>query len=198
VLSAEEEACFLPYVFNIFESEARNDYIDIHGGRMNGPASWTDEGLRRALDRALSAARALDTTTGAPEEKWLKKLALSLSMWASEVRSINNSYFAQLIRDRNKAVLAGPPRIPSKDATWTGDSDYLEWNEIQRDEFDNTNELIGMLENGGLDLFARAPDARSEDTFLMGPDVVGALRQKAQLMRREWLDVQRYLASPLK
>jgi hypothetical protein len=59
------------------------------------------------------------------------------------------------------------------------------YGEIQRDEFDNTNELIGLLENGGLDLVARARDARSEDTFVIGPDVVGALRQKAQLMRRE-------------
>jgi hypothetical protein len=119
-------------------------------------------------------------------------------MWVSEVRSIHNFYFAQLIRDRNKAVLAGQPRIPSKEVTWTGDSDYLEWNEIQRDEFDNTNELIGILENGGLDLFARARDTRSEDTFVLGPDVIGALRQKSQLMRREWLDVQNYLTSPLK
>ncbi len=37
-------------------------------------------------------------------------------------------------------------------------------------------------------LVARARDARSEDTFVIGPDVVGALRQKAQLMRREWSD----------
>lgn len=198
LLTGDEESYFLPYVFNKFDSEARNDYIDILGVRMKGPASWTDTGLRRALDRALSTARALDATTGAPEEAWLKQLALSLRMWVSEVRSIHNFHFAQLIRDRNKAVLAAQPRIPSKEVTWTGDSDYLEWNEIQRDEFDNTNELIGMLENGGLDLFARARDTRSEDTFILGPDVIGALRQKSRLMRREWLDVQNYLTSPLK
>lgn len=198
LLTADEESYFLPYVFSIFDSEARNDYIDIHGERMRGPASWTDPGVRRALDRALSAARTLDATPGAPEERWLKQLALSLKMWVSEVRSIHNLYFAQLIRDRNKAVLAGQPRIPSKEPTWTGDGDYLEWNEIQRDEFDNTNELIGILENGGLELFARARDARHEDTFLMGPDIIGALRQKSQLMRRQWLDVQYYLRSPLK
>jgi hypothetical protein len=197
-LSGEEESYFLPYVFNIFTSEARNDYIDLHGQRITGPASWEDHGLHRAMNQALSAAQKVESASGAPEEQWLKHLALSLKMWAGEVRSIHNFYFAQLLRDRNKTVLAGQPRIPSKEATWNGDSDYLDWNAIQRDEFDNTNELLEVVESGGLNLIAHARDPRQEDTFLMGPDVAGALRQKARLMRREWLDVEHYLTSPLK
>ena len=198
VLAADEEPYFLPYVFNVAESEARNDYIDIHGERMQGPASWSDRGLQQALRGALSAAQNLEGVTGAPEEEWLKELALSLKMWASEVRSIHNFYFAQLLRDRHKDVLSGGPRRPSKEPTWTGDSDYLEWNEIQRDEFDNVNELIEIVEHGGSALVARARDERHEDTFLLGPDFAGALRQKSRLMRRHWLDVQDYLGSPLK
>lgn len=197
-LAPAEESYFLPYVFNPFLSEARSDYIDLHGMRMKGPSSWDDAGLRQALSRALSAAGTLEGANGAPEEKWLRRLGLALKIWVSEVRSINNFYFAQLLRDRNKAVLAGEPRMPPKEYTWTGANDYLDWNEIQRDEFDNTNELIALAEGEGLNVIARAADARHEDTFLMGPDFIGALREKSRLMRRGWSDVQNYLTSPNK
>jgi hypothetical protein len=119
-------------------------------------------------------------------------------MWASEVRSIHNFYHAQLIRDKYAGILAGPKRIPPKAANWDGAPGNLEWNEIMRDELDNTNELIAMLENGGLELTARASDPRYEDTFLIGPDIVDQLKKKTAIMREHWLDVKDYLATPHK
>jgi len=198
VLKPEEEAYFLPHIFNVRENEARMDWIDLHGGRMYGPSRWDDGGLRRALSTALRAARTLENLEGAPEEKWLKQVALSLKMWAGEVRSIHNFYHAQLLRDRYAEILAGEPRIPEKVANWFGDKGNLEWNEIARDEFDNTNELIELLENGGLELVAMAKDPRYEDTFLLGPDLIEQLKKKARIMRAHWLDVQDYLAPPHK
>jgi hypothetical protein len=117
-------------------------------------------------------------------------LALSLRMWASTVRSHDNFYFAQAIRDRHVDDLAKPPRIAlvRKD-----EPDLLFWNEILRDELDNVTELRAMLESGGLNLVARARAGHEEDVFLLGPDLVAALTKKADLMRRHWLDGQRYL-----
>lgn len=198
VLTAEEERYFLPYVFNVSVKDARDDYADFHGGKMTGPATWDDAGLQRAVANALSAAQKMESAKGAPEEKWLKQLALSLKLWMCGVRSINNFYFGQLIRDRNKDVIAKGPRRPTKQYYLMGDNDYEDWNAIQRDELDNTNELIGILQNGGMDLIVRADSPRYEDTFLLGPDLIGALRQKTRLMQREWLDVQQYLSSPMK
>ncbi len=198
LLTPEEEAYFLPYVFNPRENEGRMDYIDFHGGRMFGTQHWNSGGLSRALGAAIRAAELLEGLEEAPEGKWLGKVALSLRMWVSEVRSIHNFYHAQLIRDRNAGLLAGEPRIPEKVDTWDGDPGNLEWNEIMRDEFDNTHELIALLERGGLELVARAKEARYEDTFLPGPDLIDQLRKKARIMRRHWLDVEKYLAPPLK
>lgn len=198
LLSNKEESYFLPYIFNIHESEARNDYIDLHGSRFTGPGRWDDPGLRSALTDATTAARILESAKGAPEQKWFNQLGTSLKMWASEVRSIHNFYFAQLLRDRNEKALAGDPKIPDKLVTWTGDRDFIEWNNIQRDEFDNTNELIALLQNGGLPYLAHASIGKYEDTFFLGPDPIGALKRKAEIMRKHWLDVQDYLASPLK
>ncbi len=70
----------------------------------------------------------------------------------------------------------------------------MAWNEVLRDEFDNVNELRAMLAGGGLALIAHADTPQQEDVFLLGPDVEGALRRKAELMRRHWLDGQRYLS----
>ena len=198
LLKPEEESYFLPHIFNVRENEARMDWIDLHGGRMYGPPRWENSGLRRALRTALRAARTLENLEGAPEEKWLKQVALSLRMWASEVRSINNFYHAQLIRDRYAEILSGEPRIPEKVANWFGEPGNLEWNEIMRDEFDNANELIELLENGGLELVAMARDPRYEDTFLLGPDLMQQLNKKVRIMRAHWLDVQDYLAPPHK
>lgn len=198
LLAAEDESYFLPFVFNIHPSEARNDYIDQHGSRMEGPARWNDAGLRAALDGAATAAGAVEGLKEAPETKWLSQLAVSLRMWASEVRSVHNFYFAQLIRDRQSYALSGPPSIPTKLATWTGDPDLQEWNQIQRAEFDNTNELVKLLENGGLAYFSRAKAPNYEDTFVMGTDILGALNHKTEIMRQHWLDAERVLTPPHK
>jgi len=123
---------------------------------------------------------------------------MSLGMWASEVRSMHNFYCAQMLRDRNREALAGQPRIPSKLATWDGERDFIEWTEIQRNEFDNANELIALLETGGLPYLGHAARPEDEDTFLLGPDVVDALNRKTRIMRAHWLDAQKYLASPMK
>ena len=53
-----------------------------------------------------------------------------------------------------------------------------------------------LLQNGGLDHFGHCKSQRYEDTFVMGPDVVDALKQKTRIMRAHWLDVQQYLTSP--
>ena len=138
----------------------------------------------------LAAAAILEQVSDAPERTWLRQLALSLRMWASTVRSHDNFYFAQVIRDRHGEDLAKPPRIA---LVRRDEPDLLLWNEIQRDELDNANELRAMLESGGLDLIGRARTVREEDVFLLGPDVAGALRKKTDIMRNHWLDGQRYL-----
>ena len=198
VLTPEEERFFLPYVFNVSEAEARNDYIDMHGGRITGPAEWDGPGLQTAIAKALSAAQLLEGAKDAPAQEWLQQVALSLKIWASAVRSMNNFYFGQLIRDRGDSAIAKGPHLSSKQSNWTGDADYADWNSIQRDELDNTEELIAMLEHGGLNSIAYAQNKLDEDTFVVGPEIISALHEKVRLMRREWLDVQQYLTSPLK
>ncbi|MEK7405427.1 MAG: hypothetical protein AAB225_09985 [Acidobacteriota bacterium] len=191
LLSREEEAYFLPYIFTTDEQDARLDYNTAHGYRRTGLNEYRSQSFKDTHDSALAAAAILEqVTTDAPDRSWLHQLALSLRMWASTVRSHDNFYFAQAIRDRHAEDLAKPPRIA---LVRRDDPDLLLWNEIQRDELDNASELLAMLESGGLDLVGRARNVREEDVFQLGPDVPGALRKKADIMRNHWLDGQRYL-----
>jgi len=193
LLAKEEEAYFLPYIFATQESDARLDYNVAHGARRTAPDRYRSDAFRSIHDPALEAASIFESVKEAPEASWFRQLAISLRLWASMVRSHDNFYFGQLIRDRNREVLAGEPRTPARRPDSAGDADLLQWNDIQRDELDNTQELIALLNNGGLELVARARDARDEDTFLLGPDILGALQKKADIMRKRWLDAQRFL-----
>jgi hypothetical protein len=194
LLTREEEAYFLPYVFSADEQDARLDYNTAMGERRVGPPEYRSFMYQSIHGSALEAAQRFEkAATDAPEAAWFRQMALSLRLWASAVRSINNFCFAQLVRDRHQDDLAAPPRLlVSRRAV--SDPDLLLWNEIQRDELDNTNELINLLAAGGLDLFARAGNARDEDTFLYGPDVLDQMKTKVRIMREHWFDGQQYLA----
>jgi hypothetical protein len=115
-----------------------------------------------------------------------------MRLWAGLNRGIHNFHFAQEIRNRHKVELSGPARIPPMESD-AGDPDNLRWHRIQRDEFDNTNEILALLKQGGLKNFAYSRDKRHEDTFLLGPDFVQQIQRKADLMRQHWRDVDKYL-----
>ena len=193
LLTPEEEAYFLPYVYAAEDNEARLDYKLVHGDRRFGLTEYHSPAYRNICEAALHAAKILAQISDAPEKDWFIQLSLSLRLWASTIRSNDNYYFAQEIRDRHPQELAAlPHRIKSYQ---TQEPDLLLWNKILRDELDNANEFRVMLEQGGLDLIAHARESRNEDSFLYGPDIVGAINKKVDLMVAHWLDAQRYLGT---
>jgi len=196
LLSPEEESYFLPYVFSTDEQNARLDYNTAMGERRVGPGEYRSFTYQSIHGSALEAAQRFEqAASAAPEAAWLRQMALSLRLWASAVRSLNNFYFAQLIRDRHKQDFAAPPRILVARSDIT-QPDLLLWNEIQRDELDNTNELLDLLAKGGWDLVAHARNPQDEDTFLYGPNLLDNLKKKVAIMQEHWLDGQRYLTPP--
>jgi len=193
-LTEEEESYWLPHVFNISVEEARQDYVDTHGGRRSVQPRMI-EGVRRRLLRIADTLESLDS---APEKVVFRKMAISLRMYCCFIRSGANFYSAQLIRDRNVEKLSQMAPAPPKLANWSGDPDLIPFNEVMRDEFDNAQELIDLLEGGGMDLLCHATDAGEEDIFLLGPDIVDQLKKKRKIMRRHWLDIQNHFMTPLK
>ncbi|MEP7258142.1 MAG: hypothetical protein ABI687_07140, partial [Flavitalea sp.] len=194
-LSENEEDYFLPYLFNVSKEEARMDYTDIHGGHGTIPAGAikTYIGMIRKSYLALEKTR-----PEAPQKEFLRKMAISLRIHASIMRSCGNFAAAQVIREKNAESLNGPPHRPDKLSSWTGHPDIIPFNDIMRDELDNAVELIAILKNGGLEVFCHAVDHAHEDTFLAGPDIVEQIQKKRKIMLDHWLDIEEYLSSPFK
>jgi hypothetical protein len=204
LLTPEEEAHFLPYIFNIHENEARNDYIDFTGTRMpqisyrEGPDSITIDAVQQAIAMLRSALQIFENVKQGGQKDWFAHLATALRIRISILRSFHNFYCGQVIRDENAEILSGEPRIPEKTFTPLGDRGNLAWKRLMRDELDNTNELIRILENGGLAILATAKEAPYADMFFLEPDLVDSLKKKVKIMLDHWLDVEKYLASPMK
>ncbi len=194
-LTKEEESYFLPYIFNVSQEEARNDYLDFHGGR------WTTspEAIRVYFKKITDVSTKLESIDQeALKSDLIPKMALALRMHASLLRSCGNFTGAQQIRDTNAVKLNGPIHRPDKEATWTGDPDLLKFNAIMRDELDNTAELTELLKKGGLSVLCHAKDEIHEDCFLLGPDIIGQLEKKYKIMISHWRDIEDYMTTPFK
>jgi hypothetical protein len=195
LLTKEEEAYFLPYVFNPSLEEARMDYTDIHGTHNMIP----EGSMNRYVAMVNRAARLLDgIKSSAPESEFIVKMTKALRIHGSIMRSAGNFAAVQAIRDRNAEKLSQPPHRPNKDVTWEGDPDLQAFITAMRDELDNTQELIDLLSDGGMELICHASDPRLEDTFLLGPDLIDQLKLKRKIMLRHWTDAEGYFTSPLK
>jgi hypothetical protein len=194
-LSTGEESYFLPFVFNIDANEARMDYMDIHGGRQTAQKASVDN----YVSKIRQVAEILEKINGdAPKASFFRRMATALQIHACIMRSCGNFAAAQAIRDRDSALLDAPPRLPSKEAAWEGHPDYIPFNNIMRDELDNTLELIRLLEHKGASLVVMSADPAYEDRFLLGPQLIDQLKLKRKIMLHHWEDIQEYLASPLK
>ncbi len=194
LLTSAEEKYFLPYVFNVSIDEARNDYMDIHGGNRELPVNAT-ENLVNGLYRVSAS---IEKIKNAPEQKFLDDMAKALRLFAGVVRSCGNFNDAQIIRNRNKELLEGPVHRPSKIPTWNGDQDLLDFNSIMRDELDNVQTMINILESGGMELISTSKQPFPEDTFILGPDLIDQLKMKRKIMLAHWTDIEGYLSTPFK
>lgn len=194
-LTAQEESYFLPYVFNVFAEEARTDYMDIHGGRATVAPGVVENYVAR-VQRAAVLLGQVDAS--APKKDFFKRMSVSLRIHASIMRSCGNFAAAQAIRDHNSDAVSSAPHRPDKTPSWTGHPDFIAFNNIMRDELDNTVELIALLENSGLQQVILAERPLYEDCFLLGPDLVEQLKKKRKIMMDHWQDIEGYLASPLK
>jgi len=195
LLSKEEEAYFLPHVFNASEEEARMDYTDIHGSHNSIPSGT----MNRYISMVNNSIRLIESIdVNAPEYAYFRNMAKSLRIHCSILRSAGNFGEAQAIRDRNAEKLAGTAHRPDKIPVWDGDPDFQSFMGIMRNELDNTQELIELLQNGGMDLVCHATEKRYEDTFLLGPDLIEQLKLKRKIMLKHWTDIEGFMASPFK
>ncbi len=193
LLTEEEEAYFLPHVYNIRLNGARMEYTEINGGRKPTPPL-----IRKFGSKLAALGKKISSMSDAPEGEWLKQLGLTLRLRASMTRSACNFTDAQAIRDKYAEILAGEPRIPASEDDYFGDPGNLEFNELMYDELENAGQLLELLKNGGEELVISTPNPELADCFMLGADLPQQIEKKIDVMRAHWRDIENYLASPLK
>jgi hypothetical protein len=195
LITGAEESYFLPYVFNTSKEEARRDYVDLHGARLFVPPA----GAFGFAKRAEPVANTFEgVSIQATQKAYLNKMALGLRIYSKILESCGNFIYAQEIRDRAADALNGAEVVIRKEGTWDGHPDYIRFNEIMRNEYDNTLGLIRLMEKGGEQVVIKARHQAYEDSFLLGPDFTEQLKIKRKIMWKHWQDIEKYLASPLK
>lgn len=202
-LTEAEEAYFLPQVFNASHERARVDYIDVHGTRhvpewmgadSADPRVWAIGTVRARLE---AVARRLERLEETPDGGHWRKMACSIRLYGSILRSCGNFFAMQILRDRNQWRFDRGRQQPPAQAG-PGDPEFLLINEILRDELDNATEAIALLREGGLEIISHADRAEDEDTFLLGPDLVSQIERKCALMLAHWADAEDCFVTPNK
>jgi hypothetical protein len=86
---------------------------------------------------------------------------------------------------------------PASPSPWEGSEQLNVIYRLQREELDNTYELIDLLERAGLEpLIISEPVKSDEGYFRYGPDLIDQLRIKAELMTKHWRDADRLYFQP--
>lgn len=199
-LGVEEEAYFLPYVFNVSHERARSDYIDVHGTRQTPEWMTLDDADPRiwAVDAVRSRFEAVARRLRSLADPCWQRMAGAVRLYGSLLRSSANFFAVQLIRDRHAQRLNRAPSLPSARAVDSSHPDLAMLNEIIRDELDNSAELVQLLRTHGLEIISHADAADEEDTFLLGPDIVAQVERKMRLMRAHWCDAESFFTTPNK
>ena len=192
---------FLPHVFNVSRHAAAADFLDQHGAQLRpvdglavsagdreDPRLWTADALAGRFERL---AQRFDAFGDAPLDGALRRTATGLRLYACMLRTCAAFYAVGVLIRRHAADERRPPADP-----WRGDADLIAFNEIMRDELDNTHRLIVLLEAGGLGQVQRAHGPVPEDTFVLGADLIDRLRTKCRLMVEHWCDAEASLATP--
>ena len=119
------------------------------------------------------------------------KLRLYRALWLN----IRNVIVCQTILDTADREEI-PAQIPA--CGRLGDRRYLDFNEITRNEIDNTLEIISLLEQAKEPILQTADTPEFENIMLFGPDIVNQLRKKIAIMEAHRRDVTRLFMSPNK
>ena len=202
-LTAEEEEYFMPYVFNLSLERARTNYMD----NLDLPVlyTWTrreeiwpyQNRVRKFTARLNSIADRLESSEGQMSQ-YLVKSAAGLRVYASFIRTWENFYKMQVLREQNADKLSSAPHLPPQGSfTWQGDTDLIFMKQTLRDEVENVTELIKILEEHP-DVIYTGKEARDEDIFVLGPDLVSQLKTKRRLMLEHYTDADSYMTVPLK
>lgn len=193
-LTEDEKSYYKPYLFQANPAHESPDLLDLEPTRVvEGEGSLQlfnqvfDAGLSKytsALAKLQKASVLSGAGTGLPEQVSALQILICI------LRNIRNCVNFQVKIERLKNISSMEKEYCSKfiphkamrramvESRW----ERAEINRLLRAEIDNSLELAGLLEGGGLDLIETASLNHQQTAFLLGPKLVEDLHKKTGIM----------------
>ena len=200
LLAKEERDYYREFQFQARTEEDADDLLNLQG------YCWL-RGCHQALQRRWNETIQLVRQTAGimkkliafavnPEAKdYLESQYLKLCLYGALWRNIRNVIACQTILD---TVDRDEKPAPNPACGRAGDRRYLDFNDIIRNEIDNTLEIISLLEQAKEPILQTADTPEFENIMLFGPDIVDQLRKKVAVMEAHRRDVTRLFIEPNK
>ncbi len=191
-LTPEEKDYYRKFQFQANSEEEAADLMNLQGFEIiNGfSGSLIASNLFNiAINHLQSALLDIDKLRDRVSDKQaMEVLSLRLKTLICFYRNARNTIQYQDILDRTD--YSQPPKEENI-YPMDGDQKLREIQNVTRNEIDNINELIELLESSKVPLVELAPTMAEEDIFLIGPNIVEQLRKKIQITLKHQLDVYR-------
>jgi len=194
-LTADEKDYYRKFQFQANSEEEAADLMNLQGFEMiNGYsgsllATWTLNGSIRNIESTIEdVEQIIGRLDNENKIKELELLKLRLKTLNCFYRNAKHTIQYQDILDRTDYE-----NLPTEQNIYPMDGDQLlrEIQIVTRNEIDNTNELISLLESTKIPLVKTASTLEEEDVFNIGPNIIEQLKKKIDIMLKHQLEVNR-------
>lgn len=198
LLAKEERDYYRKFQFQARSEEDADDLLNLQGhcwlrGCYPAMQKRFNETIRLIRQTADIMKNLIAFAVDPGAKEYLESQHLKLRLYGALWRNIRNVIACQTILDtvdRNEM----PAPIPA--CGRLGDRRYQDFNEITRNEVDNTLEIISLLEQAKEPILQTADTSEFENVMLFGPDIVNQLRKKIAVMEAHRRDVTRLFMEP--
>ncbi|HEX9973441.1 MAG TPA: hypothetical protein VGD14_15320, partial [bacterium] len=194
-LTAEEKDYYRKFQFQANSEQEAADLMNLQGFEMiNGYsgsllATWAlNQSLGQiesAVSDVLQIQKKLNNKNQAQK---IESLRLRLKTLICFYKNAKHTIQYQDILDRTDYE---NPTIEQNIYPMDGDQLLREIQIVTRNEIDNTNELIALLESTKIPLVKTAASMEEEDVFNIGPNIIEQLKKKVSIMLKRQLEVRR-------
>jgi hypothetical protein len=194
-LTEAETDTYRKFLFSVNNDDDNASFHFVFGKSVfNGEsvmwmARWC---LQEAYEALQGARKNLDAMAAEASEEAAAQLRLEAARAAAYACLIKNGQNA--IRYQYALDVAHHPQfgwnVMDYDENIFYDQRGLQLRKIAREELDNTQELIDLIESHSEQVIIHAVTNEEESVFMLGPDLLGDLRHKMNVMLDHWQDYE--------
>jgi hypothetical protein len=194
-LSTAETEYFRSFLFSVNTPEEDANFSFVlgkpvfRGESVMWMARWALEEAYGTLQSAQQELNGLTKDLAGEAVDVLQLEAARIGVLACLVKNAQN-----VIRYQYALDVAHHPQfgwnVMDYDENILYDQRALQLRKIAREELDNTQTLIDLIESQSEPVIVHAPTTATESVFLLGPDLVGDLRRKMNIMLNYWQDYE--------